>query len=92
MLNSSPASASDQPAAIARAALEAARRGLFETLIIDTAGRLHVDAELMEEVRAIDRAVSPHQRLFVVDAMAGQDAVNAARAFGCGARSHRHRS
>jgi signal recognition particle subunit SRP54 len=76
-----PSSASEDPAAIARAALEAARRGVYETLIIDTAGRLHVDAELMEEVRAIDRAVTPHQRLFVVDSMAGQDAVNAARAF-----------
>jgi signal recognition particle subunit SRP54 len=77
-----PSDRSQSPAAIARAALEAARRGVYETLIIDTAGRLHVDAALMEEVQAIDRAVSPHQRLFVVDAMAGQDAINAARAFG----------
>jgi len=75
-------SASDDPTAIARAALEAARRGVYETLIIDTAGRLHLDAELMSEVQAIDRAAGAHQRLFVVDAMAGQDAVNAARAFG----------
>ncbi|MFI4914283.1 MAG: signal recognition particle protein [Steroidobacterales bacterium] len=70
------------PPAIARAALEAARRGVYDTLIIDTAGRLHIDSELMAEVQAIDQAVQPHQRLFVVDAMAGQDAVNAARAFG----------
>jgi signal recognition particle subunit SRP54 len=63
------------------AAGEAARRGVYDTLIIDTAGRLHIDAELMEEMRAIDRTVTAHQRLFVVDAMAGQDAVNAARAF-----------
>jgi signal recognition particle subunit SRP54 len=76
-----PSDSSQKPDAIAQAALEAARRGVYETLIIDTAGRLHVDAELMEEVQAIDRAVSPHQRLFVVDSMAGQDAVNAARAF-----------
>jgi len=76
-----PSDSSQEPAAIARAALDAARRGVYETLIIDTAGRLHVDTELMEEVQAIDRAVSPHQRLFVVDSMAGQDAVNAARAF-----------
>ena len=74
--------AGEQPAGIALAALEAARRGVYDTLIIDTAGRLHIDAELMEEMRAIDRAVTAHQRLFVVDAMAGQDAVNAARAFG----------
>jgi signal recognition particle subunit SRP54 len=76
-----PSDSSQRPAAIAEAALDAARRGVYETLIIDTAGRLHVDTELMEEVQAIDRAVSAHQRLFVVDSMAGQDAVNAARAF-----------
>jgi signal recognition particle subunit SRP54 len=76
-----PSSAGEQPAAIALAALEAARRGVYDTLIIDTAGRLHIDAELMEEMQGIDRAVTAHQRLFVVDAMAGQDALNAARAF-----------
>ena len=77
-----PSSASDRPVAIAADALQAARRGVFDTLIIDTAGRLHVDEELMQEVQAIDHAVPAHQRLFVVDAMGGQDAVNAARAFG----------
>ncbi len=77
-----PSSGDQRPAAIAVAALEAARRGVYDTLIIDTAGRLHVDTELMAEVKEIDAAVHPHQRLFVVDAMAGQDAVNAARAFG----------
>ncbi len=77
-----PSAAAEQPAAIAAAALEAARRGVYDALIIDTAGRLHVDAELMAEVQHIDAAVHSHQRLFVVDAMAGQDAVNAARAFG----------
>jgi signal recognition particle subunit SRP54 len=76
-----PSAAGEQPAAIALAALEAARRGVYDTLIIDTAGRLHIDAELMQEMRTIDATVTPHQRLFVVDAMAGQDAVNAARAF-----------
>jgi signal recognition particle subunit SRP54 len=76
-----PSAAGEQPAAIALAALEAARRGVYDTLIVDTAGRLHIDAELMQEMRTIDQAVTPHQRLFVVDAMAGQDAVNAARAF-----------
>lgn len=70
------------PPDIARAALEQARRGVFDVLIVDTAGRLHVDEELMNEVREIDSAVSAAERLFVVDAMAGQDAVNAARAFG----------
>ena len=70
------------PAKIASTALDAARRGVYDVLIVDTAGRLHIDAELMQEVRDIDAAVSPHERLFVVDAMAGQDAVNAAKAFG----------
>jgi signal recognition particle subunit SRP54 len=66
---------------IAKGALEQARRGVYDALIVDTAGRLHIDADLMQEVREIDQVVSPHERLFVVDAMAGQDAVNAARAF-----------
>ncbi len=70
------------PAAIATAALEQARRGVYDVLIVDTAGRLHVDGELMAEAQAIDQAVAAHQRLFVVDAMAGQDALNAAKAFG----------
>jgi signal recognition particle subunit SRP54 len=70
------------PAKIATAALDAARRGVYDVLIVDTAGRLHIDAELMQEVRDIDAVVAPHERLFVVDAMAGQDAVNAAKAFG----------
>src|SRR2546423_13926976 len=72
----------DPPADIARAALEQARRGVFDVLIVDTAGRLHVDEALMAEVREIDAAIGSAERLFVVDAMAGQDAVNAARAFG----------
>jgi signal recognition particle subunit SRP54 len=76
-----PSAVGEDPVAIARAAFDAARRGVFETLIIDTAGRLHVDSELMQEMQAIDGAVPVHQRLFVVDAMAGQDAVNSARAF-----------
>jgi signal recognition particle subunit SRP54 len=69
------------PPAIAAASLDAARKGVYDVLIVDTAGRLHIDAELMQEVRDIDLAVSPHERLFVVDAMAGQDAINAAKAF-----------
>src|SRR5580698_2981064 len=58
------------------------RPGVFDVLIVDTAGRLHVDEAMMQEVRDIDAAISPAERLFVVDAMAGQDAVNAAKAFG----------
>jgi signal recognition particle subunit SRP54 len=77
-----PSSSDQDPADIAAAALEAARRGVYDTLIVDTAGRLHVDAALMEEVQAIDRVVHAHQRLFVVDAMAVQVGVECARAFG----------
>ncbi len=67
---------------LAREALEEARRSLYDVLIVDTAGRLHIDAEMMQEVRDISAAVNPLETLFVVDSMAGQDAVNAARAFG----------
>jgi signal recognition particle subunit SRP54 len=77
-----PAPSDAAPAAIARAALERARNGVFDALIIDSAGRLHVDEALMAEIREIDAAVGAAERFFVVDAMAGQDAVNAARAFG----------
>ncbi|HYJ41888.1 MAG TPA: signal recognition particle protein [Steroidobacteraceae bacterium] len=77
-----PSDGKQKPADIARDALDAARKGVYDALIVDTAGRLHVDAELMEEVREIERAVETHERLFVIDAMAGQDAVNSARAFG----------
>jgi signal recognition particle subunit SRP54 len=69
------------PSAIAEQALAAAQRGGQRWLILDTAGRLHVDAEMMEEARALHALVSPAETLFVVDAMAGQDAVNSARAF-----------
>jgi len=77
-----PARTEDAPADIARAAVDQAKKGVFDVLIVDTAGRLHVDEGLMTEVRDIDAAVGSAERLFVVDAMAGQDAVNAARAFG----------
>jgi signal recognition particle subunit SRP54 len=77
-----PVEAGASPPAIAASAMAAARRGVYDVLIVDTAGRLHIDADLMQEVREIDAAVTPQERLFVVDAMAGQDAVNAAQAFG----------
>jgi signal recognition particle subunit SRP54 len=70
------------PEEIAAAALLQARQGLYDALIVDTAGRLHVDAEMMDEVRRIDHVLTPNERLFIVDSMAGQDAVNSARAFG----------
>ena len=67
--------------AIAEGSIEQARKGARDTVIIDTAGRLHVDEEMMREVVAIKEAVQPHEILFVVDAMTGQDAVNTAKAF-----------
>jgi signal recognition particle subunit SRP54 len=76
-----PSSASDQPVAIAKQALEAARKQYADVLLVDTAGRLHVDADMMEEISQIHAAVSPHETLFVVDSMTGQDAANTARAF-----------
>jgi signal recognition particle subunit SRP54 len=76
------ASASEAPLAIATRALEEARRGVYDALLVDTAGRLHVDAEMMAEVRELGASLKPIETLFVVDSMAGQDAVNAARAFG----------
>ena len=61
--------------------LAAARQGKFDVLVLDTAGRLHVNDELMQELEAVDRALQPHAILLVVDAMTGQDAVQSARAF-----------
>jgi signal recognition particle subunit SRP54 len=75
------AAAGANPVDIATAAVTHARSHVHDVVIIDTAGRLHVDEEMMAEVQAIDRAVAATERLFVVDSMAGQDAVNAARAF-----------
>jgi signal recognition particle subunit SRP54 len=73
---------SQPPMAIASRALDEARRGLYDVLLVDTAGRLHVDEEMMREVRDLAASLQPIETLFVVDSMAGQDAVNAARAFG----------
>jgi len=66
---------------IADDAIEFARKNIRDTVIIDTAGRMHVDEEMMNEVAAIRDKVRPHEILFVVDAMTGQDAVNTAKAF-----------
>ncbi len=72
----------EQPVDIAKAALEAARKQLVDVLILDTAGRTRLEADLMEELQALHDAMNPVETLFVVDSMAGQDAVNAASAFG----------
>ena len=70
-----------QPVAIVKAAVEAAKRAVADVLIIDTAGRLHVDTELMSEIQAVHKAANPIETLFVVDSMTGQDAVTSAKAF-----------
>ncbi len=69
------------PIKIARSAIAQAKSQGFAVLIIDTAGRLAVDKELMDEISALHKAVSPSETLFVVDAMTGQDAVETAKAF-----------
>lgn len=66
---------------VCRRALTEARRAGVDTLILDTAGRLHVNDELMGELQQINRALSPHHIFLVVDSMTGQDAVNSAKAF-----------
>jgi len=76
-----PSDPSQDPVAIAEAAIIEARRQFYEVLILDTAGRLHVDEEMMAEVRRVHAAASPVETLFVVDSMGGQDAATVARAF-----------
>ena len=70
-----------KPVDIARAALDYAKRHHFDVLIVDTAGRLGIDEEMMLEIRLLHDVLKPIETLFVVDAMQGQDAVNTARAF-----------
>ncbi len=74
-------SADQDPVDICRRALEYGQLNGFDTLILDTAGRLHIDAELMDELKRIVTAVPPAEILFVADAMTGQDAVNVAASF-----------
>jgi signal recognition particle subunit SRP54 len=69
------------PVAICKQALEEAKKRFCDILLIDTAGRLHIDEELMRELQQIKGAVNPHQVLFVADSMTGQDAVNQAIGF-----------
>jgi signal recognition particle subunit SRP54 len=71
----------EMPLAITRRALETARREGFDVLILDTAGRLSIDEELMKEVADISALAKPKETLLVADAMTGQDAVNVAKAF-----------
>ena len=76
-----PTDQSKSAAKIAAAAIEQARRDFKDVLIVDTAGRITIDQEMMDEIADIHKTVNPHETLFVVDAMMGQDAVNTAKAF-----------
>ena len=75
-------STSEKPLEIARRAVEYARTHYMDVLIVDTAGRLAVDEQMMQEIAALHAQLKPAETLFVVDAMQGQDAVNVARVFG----------
>lgn len=76
-----PSTTAEKPEAIALAAVDWARRHYCDVVLVDTAGRLAVDAAMMAEIKALHGALNPIETLFVVDAMLGQDAVNTARAF-----------
>ncbi|WP_296700650.1 signal recognition particle protein [Thiocapsa sp. UBA6158] len=76
-----PSTPDQSPIDIAKRALDAARRHFKDVLIVDTAGRLHVDSAMMDEIKAVHAALKPIETLFVVDAMTGQDAANTAKAF-----------
>jgi len=76
-----PSSSEQEPEAIVRAAISDARKSFVDVLIVDTAGRLAIDAAMMAEIKALHAAVNPVETLFVVDAMTGQDAAVTAKAF-----------
>ena len=76
-----PSSAEQKPVDIARAAIEAAKKAFVDVLLVDTAGRLAIDEQMMSEIKDLHQVIKPVETLFVVDAMTGQDAVNTAKAF-----------
>ncbi|MBA8883781.1 signal recognition particle protein [Dokdonella fugitiva] len=76
-----PSSGGQDPVAIAKSARDAAARAFADVLIVDTAGRLHVDQDMMAEIKALHAELDPVETLFVVDSMTGQDAANTAKAF-----------
>ncbi len=76
-----PIVAGQQPVEIAKRALQAAKLQAFDVLLLDTAGRLHVDQQLMDEMRAVSKETTPQETLLVVDSLTGQDAVNVAQNF-----------
>jgi signal recognition particle subunit SRP54 len=77
-----PSDISQKPIDIANAAIDHAKKNFFDVLIVDTAGRLHVDKDMMTEIQDLHAAINPIETLFTVDAMTGQDAANTAKAFG----------
>jgi len=76
-----PSTPDQKPTDIANAAIDHAKKHFIDVVIVDTAGRLHIDADMMDEIKAIHAAVKPVETLFVVDSMTGQDAANTAHAF-----------
>jgi signal recognition particle subunit SRP54 len=76
-----PSSPEQKPVDIARHAVAEARKRVLDVVIVDSAGRLHVDAGMMDEIKEVHAAIAPLETLFVVDSMTGQDAVNTAKAF-----------
>ncbi|WP_119344226.1 signal recognition particle protein [Facilibium subflavum] len=76
-----PSNEHEKPLDIANRALTSAKQKVCDVLIIDTAGRLHIDQNMMEEIKSLHQATSPTETLFVVDSMTGQDAANTAKAF-----------
>ena len=77
-----PSETTQTPLEIAQGAIEYARKRYKDVLILDTAGRLHIDEAMMQEIQDLHQAIKPIETLFVVDAMTGQDAANTAKAFG----------
>ena len=76
-----PSDTNQKPVEIATAAVDYAKKHFYDVLMVDTAGRLAIDEEMMNEIKALHAAVNPVETLFVIDAMLGQDAVNTAQAF-----------
>ncbi|MGD9170759.1 MAG: signal recognition particle protein, partial [Candidatus Thiodiazotropha sp.] len=76
-----PSTGDEKPLVIAKRAMQEAAKGFAEVLIVDTAGRLHVDEQMMGEIKQLHQALDPVETLFVVDSMTGQDAANTAKAF-----------
>ncbi|OAT24551.1 signal recognition particle protein [Proteus myxofaciens] len=76
-----PSTTQENPVTIANNALKHAQLQFYDVLLVDTAGRLHVDESMMEEIQQLHKVINPVETLFVVDAMTGQDAANTAKAF-----------